>query len=35
MGRRQLVGITGQRTQTDGGKEVLVEGQEVWEGMEQ
>ena len=31
MGRRQLVGITGQRTQADGGKEVLVEGQEVWE----
>ena len=31
MSRRQLVGITGQRIQADGGKEVLVEGQEVWE----
>ena len=26
MGRRQLVGITGQRIQAGGGKEVLVEG---------
>jgi len=31
MSREQLVGITGQRVQTDGGREVLVEGQEVWE----
>ena len=31
MSRKQLVGITGQRVQTDGGREVLVEGQEVWE----
>ena len=32
MSRGQLVGITGQRIQVlDGGKEVLVEGQEVWE----
>ena len=26
MNREQLVGITGQRVQTDGGREVLVEG---------
>ena len=26
-----MVGITGQRVQADGGREVLVEGQEVWE----
>ena len=31
MSRKQLVGITGQKVQTDGGSEVLVEGQEVWE----
>ena len=31
MSREQLVGITGQRVQADGGKEVLVEGHEVWE----
>ena len=31
MNRRQLVGTTGQRVQADGGREVLVEGQEVWE----
>jgi hypothetical protein len=31
MGRRQLVGTTGQRVQADGDKEVLVEGQEIWE----
>ena len=31
MSRGQLVGITGQRVQADGDKEVLVEGQEVWE----
>ena len=31
MSREQLVGITGQRVQTDGDKEVLVEGNEVWE----
>ena len=31
MSREQLVGITGQRVQADGGKEVLVEGNEVWE----
>ena len=31
MNREQLVGITGQRVQADGGSEVLVEGQEVWE----
>ena len=31
MSREQLVGITGQRVQADGGREVLVEGQEVWE----
>ena len=31
MSRKQLVGITGQRVQADGGREVLVEGQEVWE----
>ena len=30
-GREQLVGTTGQRVQADGGREVLVEGQEVWE----
>ena len=31
MSRKQLAGITGQRVQADGGSEVLVEGQEVWE----
>ena len=31
MSRRQLVDITGQVVQVDGGSEVLVEGQEVWE----
>ena len=31
VNREQLVGITGQRVQADGGSEVLVEGQEVWE----
>ena len=31
MSREQLVGMTGQRVQADGGREVLVEGQEVWE----
>ena len=29
--REQLVGITGQRVQADGDKEVLVERQEIWE----
>ena len=31
MSREQLVGTTGQRVQADGGREVLVEGQEIWE----
>ena len=31
MSRKQLVGTTGQRVQADGGSEVMVEGQEVWE----
>ena len=31
MSRKQLVGITGQRIQADGGKEVLVEGHGSWE----
>ena len=31
MSREQLVGISGQRMQAYGGREVLVEGQEVWE----
>ena len=31
MSREQLVGITGQRVQADGDKEVLAEGNEVWE----
>ena len=31
MSREQLVGISGLRVQADGGREVLVEGQEVWE----
>ena len=31
MSRRQLVNITGQMVQADGGSELLVEGQEVWE----
>ena len=31
MNRKQLVGITGQRVQPDGGRGVLVEGNEVWE----
>ena len=32
MSRKQLVGIIGQRMQAGGGREVLVEVQEVWEG---
>ena len=28
---KKLVGISGLRVQADGGREVLVEGQEVWE----
>ena len=31
MGKKQVVGISGQRVQAGGGREVLVEGQEVWE----
>ena len=31
MSREQLVSITGQRVQADGGREILVEGQEVWD----
>ena len=31
MSRKHLVGISGQRVHADGGREVLVEGQEVWE----
>ena len=31
VSREQLVGITGQRVQADGDKEVPVEGNEVWE----
>ena len=31
MSREQLVGITGQRVQADGGRQVLVEGHEDWE----
>ena len=31
MSREQMVGTTGQRVQADGGREVLVDGQEVWE----
>ena len=31
MSREQLVGITGQKVQADGGRVVLVEGHEVWE----
>ena len=31
MSRKQLVGITGQSVQADGGREVMVVGQEVWE----
>jgi hypothetical protein len=31
MSRGQLVGITGQSVQADGGREVLVVGQELWE----
>ena len=31
MSRKQLVGITGQNVQADGGREVMVVGQEVWE----
>ena len=31
MSRKQLVGITGHKVQADGGSEVLVERQEVWE----
>ena len=33
MSREQLVGITGQRVQADGGSEMLVEGQEVRKGV--
>ena len=36
MSRMQLVGISGQRVQADGGRDVLVEGQEVsedWTGQ--
>ena len=32
MSRGQLVGTTGQRVRADGGKEVLMEGQENWGG---
>ena len=31
MSRKQMVDITGQRVHADGGREVLVEGHEVWE----
>ena len=31
MSRKQLVGITGERVQADGGSGVLVEGKEIWE----
>ena len=31
MSREQLVGTTGQRVQADGGREVLMERQEIWE----
>ena len=31
MSRGQLVGTTGQRVRADGDKEVLMEGQEIWE----
>ena len=31
MSRKRRVGITGQRIQAYGGKEVLVEGHEIWE----
>ena len=31
MSREQLVGATGQRVQADGGRGVLMEGQEIWE----
>ena len=31
MSREQLVGTAGQKVQADGDREVLVEGQEVWE----
>ena len=31
MSRDHLVGITGQRVQAEGGKEVLVEGHAIWE----
>ena len=31
MSRKQLVGITGQKVQAGGGRELLVKGQEVWE----
>ena len=31
MSKKQLVGTTGQRVQASGGREVLVEEQEVWE----
>ena len=31
MSRKQLVGITGQKVQASGSREVLVEGQDVWE----
>ena len=31
MGREQLVETTGRRVQTGGGKEIMVEGCEIWE----
>ena len=31
MSREQLVGTTRQRVQADGDREVLMEGQEIWE----
>ena len=31
MSSEQLVGTAGQRVQADGGREVLMEGQEIWE----
>ena len=30
VGRKQLVGTTGQRVHADGDREVLMEGQEIW-----
>ena len=35
MSREQLVGITGQRVHADGGREILVEGQEDWQVWEE